>query len=469
MAAIIAGTGSNVGKTTITLAILAFLSQKKAKVQSFKLGPDYIDPMFHRAITQRPCRNLDPILTSNDYVRRCFAEYAAEAEYTLIEGVMGLFDGIAYPPTIENNAPFPLADYGSTAYLARLLNLPLILVIDCSGLSSSLAAIVHGYSTLDPRLQIVGVILNRVASTRHLQLLKNSLQALDVEIFGVFYRQSEITLPSRHLGLIPSEEIVKFQQICDRLAKLAQKGINWQKLSPLLANTPTTYLTAKVSPHTPLLAKHSVRIAVAYDRAFNFYYQDNLDILSRLGAELVYWSPLADKHLPADIQAIYLGGGFPEIFAEELAANELIKQEIKQKILSHVPTYAECGGLMYLCSTIVDFKQKSWEMVGIIPAQAIMTQKLTLGYRQCHVQQNTPVVTHAQTLWGHEFHRSQLSRPSPIPLWQTQTYQPDSPLTPEGWQIKQVHASYVHLHFGQNLAIAKKLVNSCLKSTNCLQ
>ncbi|MGC1248651.1 MAG: cobyrinate a,c-diamide synthase, partial [Spirulinaceae cyanobacterium] len=360
MALIIAGERSGVGKTTITLALLAFLAQKSNKVQSFKVGPDYIDPMFHSRVTGLPCRNLDPLLTSEAYVSKCFAYHCQDKDYALVEGVMGLFDGVKFKS---------LADFASTAHIARLLELPVVLVIDCSRLSGSVAAIAHGYSSFDAKVKLAGVILNKVGSDRHLELLQEALESLNLPILGILRRQDDIAIPDRHLGLVPTGELPQFKKIITPLTNLAAKCFNWDKLLPLLTPKKTSFpVSNSLSPRVD----KKVKIALAWDRAFNFYYQDNLDILEQLGAELIPWSPLRDINLPQGIKGCYLGGGFPEVFAQELTGNEQILKQLKASIEKGLPIYAECGGLMYLGQQIVDFAGKYWPMVGVLPTGVAM-------------------------------------------------------------------------------------------------
>ncbi|MBH8563312.1 cobyrinate a,c-diamide synthase, partial [Nostoc sp. CENA67] len=230
MSLIIAGERSGVGKTTVTLTLLASLCRRGVVVQSFKVGPDYIDPMFHQHVTGRACRNLDPVLTSEAYVKECFAHHSQGSEYTLVEGVMGLFDGIGNGEEVNQC----LTDFASTAHIARLLDLPVVLVIDCSRLSGSVAAIAHGYSSFDPRIKIAGIILNRVGSDRHLSLLKDSLKALQLPILGVLRRQDNIAIPDRHLGLVPTAELPELDAVINRLADLGDTCFDWQNLLPLL-------------------------------------------------------------------------------------------------------------------------------------------------------------------------------------------------------------------------------------------
>ena len=444
---VIAGERSGVGKTTVTLALLSFLCRQGHRVQSFKVGPDYIDPMFHQHVTGRFCRNLDPVLTSIAYVQECFAFHTQQVDYALVEGVMGLFDGAS--------GDF----FASTAHVALLLNLPVLLVIDCSRLSGSVAAIAHGYRSLDPRLSIAGVVLNRVGSDRHLQLLQDALQPLNLPVLGVLRRQDNITIPDRHLGLVPANEINQINNVIDRLATIGETCFDWEKLLPLL-KPPSLHLLVSSSPCLPI--SPSPRIAIARDRAFNFYYQDNLDILTQLGAELVFWSPLTDR-LPNNIQGLYFGGGFPEVFAAALAANSPGLESVRQGINAKIPTYAECGGLMYLCQQIVDFEKTLHSMVGVLPTTAVMGKRLTLGYRHATALQATPLVTPGSVVWGHEFHRSSLSVESLEPLFQARGYEVLSPSLAEGWRSPSLHASYIHTHFGGNLDLPQRFINCCIK------
>jgi cobyrinic acid a,c-diamide synthase len=459
MGLIIAGDRSGVGKTTVTLGILAYLAAQNRQVQSFKVGPDYIDPMFHTAVTGLPCRNLDPVLTSPNYVQSCFKQHSQNAEWVVVEGVMGLFDGIYHPEQAELRN-----DYGSTAHIARILSLPILLVLNCSSLSTSIAAIAYGYANLDPQVKIAGVILNQVASDRHLELLETALKSINLPILGVLRRNTALAIPDRHLGLVPSTELSNLHHIFSQLADLAKTSFNWNKLLPLIRQPSDRSKTMPCSYQDQSMQQKqsaTVRIAVARDRAFNFYYQDNLDLLTQLGAELVFWSPLQDRNIPECIQGLYFGGGFPEVFAQQLAGNKSVLQQLKQLIEANLPTYAECGGLMYLCEQLIDFQEKNWSMVGIIPSTVTMQAKLTLGYRQAIALQNSPLVTAQQTTIGHEFHRSQLIIAPQYPQWQLQGVHQSSVPSNEGWNVKQVHASYLHLHWGVSRSFARRFIQSC--------
>ncbi|MGL5872960.1 MAG: cobyrinate a,c-diamide synthase [Xenococcaceae cyanobacterium] len=473
MALIIAGDRSGVGKTTVTLALLSYLAKKKIKVQSFKVGPDYIDPMFHTAITDRPCRNLDPVLTSETYIQSCFARHCQTVDYALIEGVMGLFDGVNSSIVnskvgvslvdTQNDPQKAIKDFASTAHIARLLNLPILLVLDCSRLSGSIAAIAHGFRSFDSRIKIAGIVLNRVGSDRHLELLKDALEPLQISILGVLRRHESITIPDRHLGLVPSAEIEHLKDYFDRLATHSETCFNWQKLLPLLQvdSTGTKKYQLPITNYPLPITKQPIRIAIARDRAFNFYYQDNLDILTELGAQLIPWSPLQDEHLPDRIQGLYFGGGFPEVFAEQLAENKQILAQVKRAIKMGMATYAECGGLMYLCDRIVDFNSNSWQMVGVLPTNAVMSDRLTLGYRRAVTLENTILLTAPEKIWGHEFHRSQLTSPPKQPIYAIDNLKSNQVSSYEGWYLPNLHASYIHLHFGSDLNISKKFLKSC--------
>ncbi|GAB4190925.1 MAG: cobyrinate a,c-diamide synthase [Coleofasciculaceae cyanobacterium] len=486
MPLVIAGERSGVGKTTVTLALLSFLSRQQHRVQSFKVGPDYIDPMFHQYVTGRPCRNLDPVLTSERYVQDCFTRHIQGVDYALVEGVMGLFDGAS-----------GREDWASTAHVARLLQLPVLLVIDCSRLSRSVAAIAHGYKTFDSRIQLAGVVLNRVGSDRHLELLKDALEPLHIPVLGVLRRQDTITLPSRHLGLVPTAEMSQLNVLIDRLAHLAEGCFDWERLFPLLTSSRACFQSLFLTNHRGAenteegvirrergrvfefyggvnarfrgnlgvegTSQFPIRVAVACDRAFSFYYQDNLDILQELGAELVFWSPLQDADLPVDVRGLYFGGGFPEVFAQQLTENISARESVRRAILTGMPTYAECGGLMYLCEQIRDFEGQSWSMVGVLPTTTVMGKRLTVGYRQATALQESPLLKAGARVWGHEFHHSQLTVMPENPLFETRGYDEkgEGKAATEGWRLHQVHASYVHLHWGEYPEIPAQFLQSC--------
>lgn len=458
MGIILAGDRSGTGKTTITLALLAALKKRNHRVQSFKVGPDYIDPMFHRTVTGRPCYSLDPVLTSEAYVQQSYRAHCSSADCAVAEGVMGLFDGAT-----------GVDDTASTAHVARLLNLPVLLVVDCGRMARSLAALVQGYRTFDPRVNVVGVILNRVGSDRHLQLLRDALDAINMPIYGVFRREKDIQLPNRHLGLVPAGEVREFGEVAERLAVLGEGCFDWERLGYLLwrrsaSDCAQPTVTAECSRRgSGEVGGKRVRIAIARDAAFNFYYPDNFEALIEQGAELVYWSPIEDEALPA-ADGLYLGGGFPEVFAEQLSENKPMIAAIQQAISQVMPTYAECGGLMYLSRALVDFDGRSWPMLGVIPQTVAMGERLVLGYRRGRAIADGPLLTKGQTVTGHEFHKSSVVETLKQPIYKTQRYWGELNTDQlEGYHQANLHASYVHLHWGHQPNIAKRFVQQCEK------
>jgi len=488
MALVIAGERSGAGKTTVTIALLAFLIRRGLNVKSFKVGPDYIDPMFHAFVTGRPCRNLDPVLTSESYVQKCFSRHVQDVNCALVEGVMGLFDGVSRKKEEKEELRWESGEaeqnysisFASTAHVAYLLNLPVLFVIDCSRLSGSVAAIAHGFRSFNPDLKFAGLVLNRVASERHLELLQDALKPLNLPVLGVLRRDEAVTIPDRHLGLIPAEELPNLHAAIDRLADLAAVSFDWEQLLPLLAATlnrggegseqlsgrhslPSVIITQKDDVVNSLGKQFGVRIAVARDLAFNFYYQDNLDLLEELGAELVFWSPLDDSVFPDNVQGLYFGGGFPEVFAQKLSGNVLIRDAVRSAIFSGMPTYAECGGLMYLCDSIVDFDGNSWQGVGVLETSAAMGKRLTLGYREAVAVRDSSVLTAFDEVWGHEFHRSHLTVEPINPVYHSWRYGKRGLVeaVAEGWGVCQVHASYLHLHWGALPDIPARFLQQC--------
>jgi len=453
MSLIIAGERSGVGKTTITLALLAYLAQHHHRVQSFKVGPDYIDPMFHTRVTGRPCRNLDPVLTSPDYVKSCWLKHAQATDYTVIEGVMGLFDGIPWQG---------VGDYAATAHIARILKISVALVVDCARLSGSVAALVQGYRYFDAQVHLAGVFLNRVGSDRHLTLLQEALAPLHVPILGTLFRQDHLNLGDRHLGLVPVEELAHFRQYQERLATWAERCFDWSQLLTLLQ---TPRLLGSGLTAGPEVKNNFLPIAWARDRAFNFYYADNLDLLQDWGAQLIPFSPLEDAQLPAGVRGVWLGGGFPEVFAPALSQNHSLRQQLAHHIPQGLPVYAECGGLMYLCKALTDTQGQIHPMVGVIPHTCGWSSTLTLGYRQAIVQTQQGFIAPGRKLRGHEFHRSQILHLDAAipknPIFYLRGLGANSPSYPEGWWGYRCHASYLHLHFGELLALPQGFLNAC--------
>jgi cobyrinic acid a,c-diamide synthase len=466
MAILLAAAASGSGKTTITLALLAALRRRGLRIQPFKVGPDYIDPLFHTAVSGIPCRTLDPFLTDEDFVQRCFRHHCQGKDGAIVEGVMGLFDGRApgsLPLPEGGTEPF----FASSAHVARLLGIPVVLVIDGSGMGTTVAALLYGLSRWDPRLSIAGVIFNRVASERHGQILQQAAAAAGIPVLGQFPRREDLRLPSRHLGLVPVSELDHFPHWQAAWAELAEQHVNWDGLLPLIRRLPPAVgeLWPGIPPlteRTPPRRCEQVRVAVAQDHAFNFYYADNLDLLRACGAELLEYSPLQVGLWPPEpCDGVLLGGGFPELFAAPLS--ERINQQPPPP--THPPLYAECGGLMVLGQSLTDFQGKTYPMAGLLPIQVDMADRLCLGYRAAAVLRPTLLAPAGDRLRGHEFHRSRSTPISPSPI-----YSWGSPAQPqqEGWATERLHASYLHLHWGSRPDLAMRLLRSFIRITRGL-
>jgi len=375
---LIAGTHSGVGKTTVTLGIMAALRARGLVVQPFKVGPDFIDPTHHTAICGRPSRSLDPFMMGQEGVRRSFGSAIKGADVAVVEGVMGLFDGMDG------------GDVSSTAQVARILDIPVLLVINVHGMSRSAAAMEKGFVEFDPELRMAGTILNRVGSERHLYMLKSCLEK---PIYAALPRDKEREMKSRHLGLV-----MGFEEKHD-LAALAAWVEGHAEIDQMLKlNAPIPALTGVASPR-----KKAVRIGVAMDEAFCFYYYDNLKELERCGAELVHFSPIRDE-LP-DVDGLYLGGGYPELYAPALEKGSA-RRQIKEASEEGMPIYGECGGLMYLGEELV-METGRYKMAGGLPGSTIMTAKLVaLGYARAEVVGYSPLAGLGRSILGHEFHYS---------------------------------------------------------------
>ncbi|KFD40465.1 cobyrinic acid a,c-diamide synthase, partial [Peptococcaceae bacterium SCADC1_2_3] len=340
---VIAGVQSGVGKTTIATGLMAAMAEKGYRVQGFKAGPDYIDPGYHTAATGNVSRNLDCWMLPEACLKELFLRAAKGTDLAVIEGVMGLYDGYS-----------GRTEAGSTARLAKLLDAPVILVVDANGMARSAAALVLGYKNFDPALNLSGVIFNHVGSEKHYQTLSEAVaEKTGLKTLGYLPKNAALKMPERHLGLLPADEREELTAHLNKLAQAMAEFLNLEEiLSVAKSAPPLDYPEQSIFPAGQ---QKKVRIAVARDAAFNFYYQDALDLLAAWGAELVYFSPLVDSSLPQNIQGVYLGGGFPEMFLEPLARNYSMVESIRRAHKKNMPIYAECGGLMYLSEGIIDF------------------------------------------------------------------------------------------------------------------
>jgi cobyrinic acid a,c-diamide synthase len=453
---VIAGTSSGVGKTTITAGLIAALSKRGLRVQPFKCGPDYIDPSYHSLAAGLPCRNLDSWMLSQESLIELFTHATREANIAVVEGVMGLYDG-------RNG----IESAGSTAEIARWLRAPVILVMNVAKMSGSAAAIALGYRQLDPELNLAGVILNNVGSSSHLRWVTEAVEKkAGVSVLGYLPKKAEMCLPERHLGLVPTAESGELSQYMERLRKEVESTVDVATILRLAGMTePLPQVTE--GKLFPLRAEPvQASIAVAQDEAFSFYYQDNLDLLTAWGAELRFVSPLHDSSLPSDTRGVYVGGGFPEMYADELEANSRFRRVLVEAAEAGMPIYAECGGLMYISQGIIDFEGSKHAMVGLVPGWAVMQKKRTrIGYAVAETLQNSILAPKGERLCGHLFHWSKLPVLSERAAYRI--IEPEEQL--EGFILgpeSNILASYLHLHFGSKSSLAKRFVESCTQWVN---
>ncbi len=430
---------------------MAALMRRGLKVAPFKVGPDFIDPGHHSRITGVACRNLDGWMLSKEFNLDTFAMGTQDTDIAVVEGVMGLFDG--YDGKSEA---------GSTAQMAKWLGAPVILLVDAASMARSAAAIVMGFEHFDAELEYAGVIFNNLGSGRHLQYLKEALQdRIEMPCIGGILRDAGITIPERHLGLVTREDHPLDEVSIDRLAALIEKSVD---LDALLNNLTETSLTGRSRRRLPIRNEKRVRIGIARDSAFCFYYADNLESLEDQGAELVFFSPMTDNDLPGDIDGLYFGGGYPELFSEKLAGNNVLRQRVKEKSADGMPIYGECGGFMYLCEELVDQNNIKFPMSGCFPFSTKMFTRLkALGYREITLSRDTIIGKAGLTIRGHEFHYSELVAPSrKIPSVFSITDRSGMDKAPEGYVIQHTLGSYNHLHFGSQPDAAVHFVKNCL-------
>jgi cobyrinic acid a,c-diamide synthase len=431
---VVAGTHSGVGKTTVATGLMAALRRHGLAVGAAKVGPDFIDPGYHALATGRPARNLDAWICGPEVIGPLAAQAREGCEMLVVEGVMGLFDGAALP-----------GPESSTAHLAVLIDAPVVLVVDASSMSGSVAALVHGFATWRADVRIAGVVLNRVATDSHERQLRDALAPLDIPVLGVLRRDPVLSWRDRHLGLVPvAEQEATVRRSLDRLAETVGRSCDLEALVALARSAPPVTVAA------PPAARPSgkVRIAVAGGDSFSFYYRDNLDLLAQAGAELVTFDPGVDARLPPGIGGLYAGGGFPEVFATHLAANEALRDDVRTKLRAGLVTWAECGGLLWLARTL-----DGHAMAGVIPAAARMTERLTLGYRRARLRTDSPLAGAGADLRGHEFHYSALD-----PAGDALDLEGRSGRERAGFATSTLLASYVHLHLAATPELAERFV-----------
>ena len=445
-ACMIAGTNSGSGKTTFSMGIMAAMTKRGIRVRGFKTGPDYIDPMFHKKVTNRNSYNLDTWMIEDSYLKYTFRTAMENSDIGIVEGVMGLFDGHG---TTSNE--------GSASHLSEVLNLPIILVVDARGKSRSIAAEILGYMSFEKNTKIAGILLNRISSQKHYEYMKEIIEHYtNLKCYGYLENLSELSLKERHLGLVPVEEDLDFDKKIESLVLSIEKTVN---LDSIINDFKINSESIKI-PDKILKLKNRYKgkkIAIAWDEAFNFYYSSNLDLLEYAGVELIKFSPIRDFRLPRDIDGLYLGGGFPEVFASSLEQNFSMRKDIFDQLENGLPTYAECGGFMYLTKSITLLNENKFEMIGFLDTNAYMTKRLQrFGYAFVDISSKYKIK-------AHEFHHSKVDpevQNAYYNLYKTKnnevlrTWQ-------DGWYKKHTLAAYAHLNFLSNIDVLMWLLNQC--------
>ncbi|WP_371401720.1 cobyrinate a,c-diamide synthase [Kribbella sp. NBC_00662] len=453
---VVAAPSSGAGKTTVAVGLMAALRRAGHVVAGFKVGPDYIDPGFHAVATGRPGRNLDPMLSGEERVGPLFAHGSEGADIAVVEGVMGLYDGA-----------LGTEGFSSTAHVAKLLKAPVVLVVDASAAGRSVGAVVQGFVAFDTEVRIVGVILNKVGSDRHETEVRAGIAPTGVPVLGVLRRDPRLTVPSRHLGLVPAaEQRAQAEQAVAAAAELVHQGVDLEafaaaaKAAPNYISTPwnpAEELASLVSPAAGLTGERGAKraatvlghrpvVAVAGGPVFSFRYTETTELLDAAGADVVTFDPLVDT-LPEATSALCLGGGFPELHAEALSANTKLREQVATQVLAGLPVVAECAGLLYLCREL-----DGHPMTGVLPATGRMTSRLTLGYRTAVAATTTAFFDEGRRVRGHEFHRTAIDLDADVrPAWHL-------PAGVEGITLPHVHASYLHLHWTATPDVPARLV-----------
>ncbi|WP_406493223.1 cobyrinate a,c-diamide synthase [Streptomyces sp. NBC_00846] len=446
---VIAAPSSGSGKTTVATGLMAAFAGRGLAVSGHKVGPDYIDPGYHTLATGRPGRNLDAYMCGPELVAPLFAHGARGCDLAVVEGVMGLYDGASGH-----------GELASTAQVAKVLRAPVVLVVDASSQSRSVAALVHGFASWDPRVRIGGVILNKVGSQRHEALLREALDESGVPVLGVLRRAEQVAVPSRHLGLVPVAE--RRRDAVAAVAAMREQVVAGCDLEALMA-------LARSAPEVPGEAWDAVEavgaggagkpglgsgvVAVASGSAFTFSYAEHTELLAAAGAEVVPFDPLRDEVLPEGTRGLVIGGGFPEVYASELSANEPLRKAVVELVESGAPVAAECAGLLYLARSL-----DGLPMCGVLDAEARMSERLTLGYREAVAVSDSVLAAPGTRVRGHEFHRTVLEPGAGAePAWGL--HQPERRV--EGFVQRGVHASYLHTHGASSPAMARRFVERC--------
>ncbi len=454
---LIAGQASGVGKTTITLGIIAALRRRGLSVQPFKCGPDYIDPTYHSLAAGRACRNLDTWMLRPEQMVASFQRAVAGADVALIEGVMGLFDGSSYTE-----------EQGSAAQIAKLLGAPVLLVLDIGKLARSAGALALGYQRFDPALNLAGFLLNRAGSASHAEGCEAAIRAATgLPVLGWLPKESGLHIPERHLGLVPTGERTALDGLLRAGADAVERHFHLDRILKVAAQaqggSASPAQPPDRSPQSRQPSSSRPLLAVARDEAFSFYYPDNLELLAQAGARIHFFSPLRDRALPQETAGLYLGGGFPELYAARLSANRPLWEAVRRLHQEGRPIYAECGGFMVLTQALVDQEGRSWPMAGLLPGRARMVGRLAgLGYRVATALDHNLLLPAGTQVRGHEFHYS-VWDVAPEELagrhaWSLRRHQGDGAARLDGYAQDNLLASYLHVHFGQDPELARRFV-----------
>ena len=449
---VVAGTSSGAGKTSVACGLIAALRSRGEVVQGFKVGPDYIDPSYHALASGRPGRNLDAFLAGPELIAPLLLHGAAGAGIAVIEGVMGLFDGAS-----------GRGELASTAHVAKLLDAPVLLVIDAASMARSAAAIVHGYMTFDPEVEIAGVIVNKVGSDHHVELLREAIEPLGVPVVGALRRDDRVAAPERHLGLVPAaEREQRTGGAIDALGAAVREHVDLDCVVALARSAPPLggeawspggSGTLREQGHDAA-ALHGATIAIARGPAFSFHYEENLELLRAAGAILAAFDPISDAALPADAGALILAGGFPEVFGAELSANAPLREDVAAFARTGRPVLAECGGLLYLCEEL-----DGLAMCGVLAARGRMAGRLSIGYREAVALRDSALWRRGEQVRGHEFHYSAVAGDGAAAWELTARGQTRA----EGLVAGGVHGSYLHVHWAAFPQAARRLVEAAAR------
>jgi cobyrinic acid a,c-diamide synthase len=439
---VVAAPATGQGKTTIATGLMAALTRTGHVVSGHKVGPDYIDPGYHALAAGRPGRNLDPVLVGEDRIGPLFAHGSAGVDIAVVEGVMGLFDG-------RTGA----GEFGSTAHVAKLLEAPVVLVVDATAQARSIAAVVHGFRSFGSGVRIAGVVLNRVGSDRHEQILRDACAEVGTPVLGVLRRHDAVAAPSRHLGLVPVvERHAEAMESVRALAAVVTAGVDLDAVLAVARTAPAV----PFAPWSPSVAEPVAGrpvIAVAGGPAFSFSYAETVELLTAAGAEVSTVDPLRDESLPPGTRGLVVGGGFPEVYAQQLSDNTPLREAVAALAARGGPVAAECAGLLWLARSL-DGKP----MCGVLPVDAGMTPKLTLGYRDAVAVGDSVLAPAGTRVSGHEFHRTAVTPPAGVtPAW---AWRGGTGTVREGFTAGSVHASYLHLHWAGSPAVARRLVEA---------